>query len=330
MLTYILLAAAATAAIPAAPATTYTALPPQQVTTDVYLLPGSNQPGRGPDGNSVVFRTPDGLVLMDTGRHTWHSDGILAFAHAQEKPIVAIFNSHWHLDHTSGNRRIKAAYPNARVYASNAIDGALAGFLANSLKQAQEMIAKGSLNDVQQDEVNIFIDTMAHSESLKPDVVIGHTQTLTFGGRALDVHLAKNAATDGDVWVVDRAHGVAALGDLITLPAPYLDTACPAGWKAALDDVMAQRFTIAIPGHGRVLSHDEVGTYRTAFTNYISCVNTTSEASTCAANWTRDVTPLIKPEDAKYSTAMAEAYAGYLRKNGGVAPDCAVKPAAAH
>lgn len=329
MLVKFLLAVAAAAAAPA-PAAPPTAAPPVRIAPDVYELPGAIPPNRGPDGNSIVFVAAKGLVLMDTGRHVWHSDGILAFARAQHQPIVAIFNSHWHLDHTSGNRRIKAAFSDARVYASDAVDGALTGFLANSLKQARETVAKGGLDTVQADEANIFLDTMEHSSSLRPDVVIDRTQTMTLAGRAFDVHLARNAATAGDVWVVDRAHGVAALGDLITLPAPYLDTACPAGWIAALDEIMATRFTIAIPGHGRALSHDEVGTYRMAFANYISCVNGSDAASACAASWTRDVTPLIAPNDAAYATRMAEAYAGYLRKNGGTAPDCAVKPAAAH
>ena len=37
-------------------------------------------PDRGPDGNTVIFVAPDGLVVVDTGRHPWHSDGILGFA----------------------------------------------------------------------------------------------------------------------------------------------------------------------------------------------------------------------------------------------------------
>ncbi len=81
------------------------------VAPGVALLRGAILPGRGPDGNTIVFDAPEGLVVVDTGRHDWHSDAILALARERGRPIVAILNTHWHLDHSSGNGRIKAAYP---------------------------------------------------------------------------------------------------------------------------------------------------------------------------------------------------------------------------
>ena len=63
---------------------------------------------------------PAGLIAIDTGRHVWQSDGILAFAKARKQPITVIVNTHWHLDHSSGNRRVKAVYPDAKVYTTPA------------------------------------------------------------------------------------------------------------------------------------------------------------------------------------------------------------------
>src|SRR5262245_53375380 len=113
------------------------AAPPVAIAPGVTLLPGASYPGRGPDGNTVVFRSPQGLVVLDTGRHVQHSDAILAFAAQERRPVVAIVNSHWHLDHTSGNGRIKAAFPQARLYATTSIDRALTGFLAENLHDTQ-------------------------------------------------------------------------------------------------------------------------------------------------------------------------------------------------
>ena len=77
--------------------------------------------------------------MVDTGRHPWHSDGILAFARDRKQPIAAIVNTHWHLDHSSGNRRLKAAHPAAKVYTTRAVDRALApgGFLSAIHRAAQ-------------------------------------------------------------------------------------------------------------------------------------------------------------------------------------------------
>lgn len=45
---------------------------------DWHLVPGSLEPNRGPDGNSVFLDAPDGLILIDTGRHPAHRDRLLA------------------------------------------------------------------------------------------------------------------------------------------------------------------------------------------------------------------------------------------------------------
>ncbi len=78
---------------------------------------------------------------MDTGRHVWHRQAILDFAKAQGKPIAAIVNSHWHLDHVSGVPPSAPPYPGPKVYASGAIDEALTGFLAKSAAESPGLIS---------------------------------------------------------------------------------------------------------------------------------------------------------------------------------------------
>ena len=102
----------------------------------MWLVPGGFPPDRQPDGNSVIFAAPEGLIVVDTGRHSSQREAILALARAQKKEIVAIVNTHWHLDHVSGNPDLRAAYPGLRVYASDAIDGALKNFFPSSVKDS--------------------------------------------------------------------------------------------------------------------------------------------------------------------------------------------------
>ena len=70
-----------------------------QLPSGVHLIPGSFTPGTQPDGNSIVFDGRDGLVVFDTGRHPEHTRKILDIARDSRKPVAAIINSHWHLDH---------------------------------------------------------------------------------------------------------------------------------------------------------------------------------------------------------------------------------------
>src|SRR5262245_23071668 len=104
---------AATPPTPAPPAV-------REIASGVFLAPDSDYEGQGPDGNSVLFRTRDGFVLVDTGRHDWHVDTLMDFADRADRPIVAMINTHWHLDHSSGNGRVRARYPDVQLYASNA------------------------------------------------------------------------------------------------------------------------------------------------------------------------------------------------------------------
>lgn len=297
---------------------------PQALAKGVWLIPGGIVPDRQPDGNTVVFAGPTGLVVVDTGRHGWHRQAILDFAAARRLPIVAIVNSHWHLDHVSGNPDLRRAYPRLKVYASSAIDGALTGFLPRSAADGRQYLNDPGLPAATLEDLRADLATIDNGQALRPDVVIDQSGVRRLAGLRLQINLAPNAATDGDVWLYDPKSRVAAVGDLVTLPAPFLDTACPQGWKAALDQVWATPFVTLIPGHGRPMTRPEFDLYRTAFNAFLDCAASDREAKTCATDWAAKVGPLLDPGDLEQRRArgMAAYYVDMLRKNGGKAPDC--------
>lgn len=308
----------AQAAAPVAP-------PARDIAPGVALLPGGFEPGRGPDGNTIVFDAPDGLVVVDTGRHVWHSDAILAYAEQRGRPIAAIVNTHWHLDHSSGNGRLKARYPNATVFTTTAVDRVIApgGFLTRNLEGARAMLAGSEISDVQREEVQIFIDTMAEPSILQPNVSMSRPGAYNFARRRLDVHITDGAVTDADIWLYDRRTRVVVLGDLVTLPAPFFETACPDAWRAALDEVWATPFRIAVPGHGEPMTRDQFGAWRAAYGAFIDCVGSDAEASQCANGWSQGVAEFLTDDRARNAALqMGEYYVGYLRQNGGKSPDC--------
>lgn len=298
----------------------------REIAPDTYLVPGAMLPERGPDGNSVILVAPEGLIVIDTGRHPWHSDGILAFARDRRLPVSVIVNTHWHLDHASGNGRVKAAHPNAEVYTTRAVDRALAsgGFLARNVAAARERPPEASA--IRREEVDLFLATMQTSDALRPDVPIEQSGTRRLAGRPLSLRIAADAVTDADLWLYDEATRVAVIGDLVTLPAPFFETACPARWQAALDEVWATPFRIAVPGHGSPMTRADFDTYRKAFGAFRSCISGDTPGAQCAAGWMRDVGPLLVTEaDRRQATDYAGYYVDFLRKNGGASPDCRVK-----
>ena len=299
--------------------------PPAEIAPGMFLFRFPPMPGRGPDGNTIIFNAPDGLIVVDTGRHKMVTDAILAFARERKRPIVAIINTHWHLDHVSGNGRLKAEYPKARVYTTTAIDRALApgGFLARNLDAVNKQPA--STDEVRRDEVSIFVTTMAKRDDLRPDVALTTSAPMRLAGKPLDVHVTDKAVSDADVWLFDKASRVAVIADLVTVPVPYFESACPDRWKATLDEVWATPFETAIPGHGAPMTRAQFDAYRRSFGEFVSCARSEKTAAACGTAWADGIGSALLGDDPARKRAVAsniEYYVGYLRSNGGKAPDC--------
>jgi glyoxylase-like metal-dependent hydrolase (beta-lactamase superfamily II) len=299
---------------------------PQELALGVWLIPGGIRANRQPDGNTVIFDGSTGLVVMDTGRHEWHRQAILDFAHARRQQIAAIVNSHWHLDHVSGNPALRAAFPQLHVYASDAIYGALSGFLAASARDAQGYLGNAKLPAEARADIRADLATIRNGEALKPDVVVASSGNVALAGRSFIVNLAPNAATAGDVWIYDERSRIAAVGDLVTLPAPFLDTACPDGWQAALAQIEAAPFRMVVPGHGAPMTRVQLALYRQAFDSFIACAKSTRLTDECASGWAQGVRSLLDPElhEIRAAKGMAAYYVDMLRANGGRSKYCNV------
>lgn len=275
----------------------------------VDVIRGFFAQGRQPDGNTVVFTSATGLIVFDTGRHADHAEKIANVAKTRGMPIVAIINSHWHLDHISGNILLRQAWPGAVVYANDtALGAALSGFLQKGLEANRRMLADPATPAALASDLRGDIATVDQGERLRPTHSIETSRTLTIGGRALDLRVARGAS-EGDIWLYDPATRLVASGDLITLPAPFLDTACPDLWRAELEAILATPFTRLAPGHGRELTRPEVQLYRDAFNALLDCAAGDAPAAACADGWAASTAPLL--DAASGGEAAARSYAAY-------------------
>lgn len=278
-----------------------------------YLVEGAATPNRQPDGNSIVIVAPRGLIVFDTGRHREHAREVLDFARDQSQPITAIINSHWHLDHVGGNPLLREAFPGIVVYASSALDAARAGFLADYRAQLLTQIAAAKQPDVLA-ALRAEVALIDQGAALGPTVVVTHSATLDIAGRALRVNLESHAVTAGDVWVFDPKTRVLLAGDLVTLPAPFFESACPARWAIALEHLGKSRFDWLIPGHGKPMRRDEFSAYSVAFANLLACAAGTAARTACTDRWINDAAALIDSRDVSYARTLIGYYVeNYLR-----------------
>lgn len=293
---------------------------PMRPAEGVSVIAGGFEPGEQPDGNTVVFDAPEGRVVVDTGRHPRHAQRILDDGGPSARPIAAIVNSHWHLDHVSGNDALRTAWPAAEVHASTAIDGALAGFLARYRRQLEEAIA-GTDDPTQAARWREEIARIDLGPRLRPTVPVVASGMREIAGKSFRLGLVE-AATRGDVWIYDPASRVLAAGDLITLPAPFLDTACPRRWRDAFAELAGVDFAVIVPGHGRPMDREGFNVYRRAFNNLLVCAQTPTRTGTCVAGWARDAAPLLVQEDRARTDAMIAYYVEQRLRGPGATQDC--------
>src|SRR3982750_1607853 len=137
-----------------------------------HLIPGAVPLDSGPDGNSIVLDAPKGLIVFDAGRHPEHAHKILDYAKARHRPIAAIVNSHWHLDHTTGNWDLHQAFPHVAIYASSALQGALATYLQQGRAEGDKMLADPKTPPAQKAEMLRGRAVIDHPERIRPNPII--------------------------------------------------------------------------------------------------------------------------------------------------------------
>ena len=99
-------------------------------------------------------------------------------------------------------------------------------------------------------------------------------------------------------------------GDLVTLPVPFLDTACPEGWQAALGVLDATEFTSLVPGHGAPMDRAGFEAWRTAFDGLLACAASDADPSTCADQWIGGLGGLLPAREHARAREMLGHYVG--------------------
>ncbi|HEY5922243.1 MAG TPA: MBL fold metallo-hydrolase [Kofleriaceae bacterium] len=297
MKSYCVLVAIAVGSLAACGGTRTTTPKPAPFDLAATVIPGTFDPGRGPDGNSIVLDAPKGLIVVDTGRHLEHQGKLLAHARKVGKPIAAIINTHWHLDHSGGNAELRAVYPHAELITTKAIEGALVGFFPQNRAKTDEVFASGKASPQQLEDIKLgraAIDDPANLRASRPITASGRVD---IAGRTLELRVAPFAATEADLWIYDDATKTVIAGDLVVAAVPFFDTACPEGWRKALGEINTTAFERLIPGHGEPMDRRAFESWRAAFDALLDCAASPRNVNECAQGWARDAAAFIRPGD---------------------------------
>ena len=153
---------------------------------------------RGGGGNTAVFVTSTGAVVIDTKNPGWGQPIIDAVKTITDKPVTRIINTHTHADHVSGNVEFPAsvdvvAHDNARV--------------------GMEKMAPVTGMPTTVGMPHIFKE---HGGKGLPKRTFKDRLTIGTGADQIDLYYFGRGHTDGDAWVVFPALRMMHAGDIFS------------------------------------------------------------------------------------------------------------------
>ena len=231
----------------------------EQLEDNLYVLRG-----QGGGGNTGVFVTGDGVVVVDTKNPGWGQPILEAIRELTSNPVTTLVNTHSHGDHVSGN-----------VAFASSVE-----FVAHEVTKAN-MEAMRPYTGRTEPPVNVFADTDGHGLPTRT-----FTDRLTIGSGAdrVDLYHFGRAHTGGDAFVVFPALRTMHAGDaFLGKRVPFLDAENGGSGVAIADTLQRAHDTIPdvdtiITGHSTQASWADLSEWAAFNRDFLAMVRAGREA----------------------------------------------------
>jgi glyoxylase-like metal-dependent hydrolase (beta-lactamase superfamily II) len=232
----------------------------------LYVIPGYD--GAATGGNVAVRVTSEGVIIVDSKLPTLYSDIVSKVRSVSPVPIKYVLSTHQHGDHTGAN--------------------------AEFLKTAEILMHRNA-------RANMVTEKLAGPGR----IVYDSRQSVFLGGVEVEMRYLGRGHTNGDSVIYFEDLRTIHTGDLVlwgkrsqgTTLTPFMDYAAGNGsgreWVATLDSILAMDFDTAIPGHGPVLTKDQVRTFR----NKMQTLNERMADLVRSGGTKQDIATRIKVDD---------------------------------
>jgi glyoxylase-like metal-dependent hydrolase (beta-lactamase superfamily II) len=219
-------------------------IPAQQLSKHVWMIyspDGFPTPqNRGMMANIVFVVTSVGVVVIDSGASLQIGQmAIRMIRKVTDKPVVAVFNSHYHGDHWLGNHAFVKTYGDKLPIYS------LASSIAK-LKGAEANLWRGLME-------RWTNQSTIGTQVVIPNTAVQHGQVIQFGDVSLRMHHYGTAHTPSDLSVEIVQDKVTAVGDIaMTNRIANMDEGSyPGTFKYYKALMAATGEQLWVPGHGR-------------------------------------------------------------------------------
>ncbi len=171
----------------------------EQLEDNLFVLKGE-----GSGGNTAVFVTTNGVVVVDTKNPGWGQPILEAIRKLTPNPVTTLINTHSHHDHVSGN-----------VAFSTAVE------IVTHENTKANMEVMRAYSGRTEPPVNVFADT--NGQGL-PTRTFTDRMSLGAGADQVDLYYFGRGHTGGDAWVVFPALRTLHSGDIFPgKNLPFLD-----------------------------------------------------------------------------------------------------------
>jgi cyclase len=235
----------------------------------LYVIPGYD--GAATGGNVAVRVTNEGVIIVDSKLPVHHADIVAKVRRVSAQPIKYLLSTHQHGDHTGSN-------------------GAF-------LKTAEILMHRNA-------RANMVRENLPGPGR----IVYTDQQSVFLGGVEVQLRYLGRGHTNGDSVIYFPDLRTVHTGDLVvwgkrsqgTALTPFMDYAAGSGsgkeWVATLGKVLELDFDAAIPGHGPVLTKEDVRVFR----DKMQTLNERMAALVHAGGTKADIAATIKLDDLEW------------------------------
>ena len=213
----------------------------QQVSEHVYYVQGASRVAAANYGlvsNAAFVVTDEGVVVFDTlGTPSLGAMFKSRIQDITDKPIVRVYNSHYHADHFYGNEAFEG--PDTEFIAPRGAERYLTGETASQRLEERKQSLHPWVND--------------STRLIYPDRYLVSEGRFSLGGVSLRAVNLGSAHSEGDLILYVESDDVLLSGDIIfDNRIPFIGSTNTRGWLEILAQLNKKALKAVIPGHGSV------------------------------------------------------------------------------
>ena len=229
----------------------------EQVGKGIYRFSASFD-GYVENTSSTAIVGRDGVLVFDTNTRPATAAAVLARIRTlTDRPVRWVVNSHWHLDHWSGNQVYADAFPGLAIVATEGTDSymraAAPAWPAMFASRAARLRAEGGASEPAHAAADEFAAAMASIRRTFPTRTYRGQLTLDIGGRTVVLReITGDASHATMLWL--PAERVLMTGDALVGPVSWTAQGyAMSPWIDSLHAMAALAPAAIVPGHGPLM-----------------------------------------------------------------------------